>query len=65
MIPSILNKFEPISLDQMDQVALMKRKDTKFIIHAKQLPLILQMVQTKYSVLEISGNRLMTYVSDY
>ncbi|MDG1098120.1 MAG: hypothetical protein P8O20_01935 [Bacteroidia bacterium] len=24
MTPSILNKFEPISLDQMDQVALME-----------------------------------------
>jgi hypothetical protein len=65
LIPSILNKFEPISLDQMDQVALMKRKDTKFIIHAKQLTLILQMVQSQYSILEIDGNRLMTYISYY
>lgn len=65
MAPLILNKFEPISLDQMDRVALMRRKDTKFILHAKQLPLILQMIHSQYCILEIDGHRLMTYISDY
>ncbi|MCF6351001.1 MAG: polyphosphate polymerase domain-containing protein [Flavobacteriaceae bacterium] len=60
-----INTFTSISLKEMDQVALMKRVDTKFLIAKKQLIEILELVKKDYDVLEIEGNRLMNYNSLY
>ena len=49
----------------MDSVSLMKRVDTKFIIHIEQLPQLLDIVYNDYRVLEINQNRVMTYKSNY
>jgi hypothetical protein len=49
----------------MDSVSLMKRVDTKFIIHKEQLPQLLDIVYNDYRVLEINQNRIMTYKSNY
>ncbi len=57
--------FEPISLGEMDRVALLKRTDTKFILHERDLAEVLKLVNTEYRVLEIEGNRFMTYNSLY
>ena len=57
--------FSPISLAEMDEVKLMKRMDTKFIVNTKYIPELLNALTTDYRILEIGGNRLMTYDSLY
>ena len=49
----------------MDGVALMKRTDTKFVIHRTKLNQILKDLENDYLILEIDGKRLMTYSSEY
>lgn len=60
-----LTSFSPITLAEMDEVKLMKRVDTKFIVHVEELPDILNQLTNDYRVLEIDNNRLMTYDSLY
>lgn len=57
--------MNPISLDQMDEVQLMNRVDTKFYFHERMLPEILKSIEPDYFVLEINGQRLMPYESKY
>jgi len=64
-ISKILQKMNPISLDQMDEVRLMNRVDTKFYFHERLLPDILKSIEHDYFVLEIDGQRLMPYESKY
>ncbi len=61
----ILNTLETISLSEMDNVKLMNRVDTKYIMHISKLPLLLKAIQPYYRVLEIDSNRLMTYKNNY
>lgn len=60
-----VNKFMPISLDEMNSVALMKRTDTKFVININSLPIVLNTLLDTYQVLEIKGRRIMNYSSLY
>lgn len=64
-IQNIINDFKPISLEEIDSVALMKRIDTKFVIHEKQLLEVLDVLSDSYEVLEINENRIMHYSSLY
>lgn len=64
-ITHLVNNLDPISLSEMDGVSLMKRTDTKFVIHQKQLLEVLQTITEKYRVLEINENRILTYSSLY
>ncbi|MGL1900829.1 MAG: polyphosphate polymerase domain-containing protein [Fibrobacterales bacterium] len=57
--------FEPISLSDMDRVSLLKRTDSKFILHISDLCEVLALVESYYQVLEIDSNRIMTYDSLY
>ncbi len=61
----IIRAMEPISLEEMDHVKLMRRRDTKFVIAATQLPEILEQVKNNYRVLEINGERIHTYQTMY
>lgn len=49
----------------MDSVSLMKRTDTKFVIHEKKLIEVLETIKDQYKVLQINENRMMTYSSLY
>jgi hypothetical protein len=60
-----VNKFKPISLDEMNSVALMKRTDTKFVINISRLPQVLETLLETYKVLEINERRIMNYSSLY
>lgn len=60
-----VNKFAPISLDEMNSVALMKRTDTKYVINIKTLPAVLEELLQSYRVLEIKERRIMNYSSLY
>ncbi len=60
-----LDIFGGISLDDMNQVALMKRTDTKFLINTARLSAILNEVKSDYQILQIGQDRLMSYESLY
>lgn len=60
-----VNKFAPISLDEMNSVALMKRTDTKFVINISNLPQVLDTLLESYRILEIEKRRIMNYSSLY
>ncbi len=62
---AIIDLFDPIHLNAMDNVSLMDRIDTKFIFHRQQLVSILEKVLGHYTVLEIDGNRVMGYKNQY
>lgn len=64
-IKEIAEKFPSISLKEIGAVALMKRTDTKFVLPLRQLGQLLEEIKDTYQVLEIDGNRLMTYSSMY
>ncbi|WP_111707316.1 polyphosphate polymerase domain-containing protein [Lutibacter citreus] len=64
-IEHIVKAIEPISLKEMDGVSLMKRTDTKFVIHEKHLVEVLESIKDQYRVLEINENRLLPYSSLY
>lgn len=60
-----INGFAPISLGEMDRVALMNRTDTKFILHKELLLEILPEIRESYATLEVDGFRLNRYNSMY
>lgn len=61
----ILLRYEPISLEEMDNVKLMDRTDTKFVFPVSELPGILQAVMPYYRSLEVSGTRVSKYETLY
>lgn len=60
-----IHQFQKITLEEMNSVALLKRKDTKFIINISNLPFILDQLKDSYRVLEIDSRRIMNYSSLY
>lgn len=64
-LASILNKFSPVSLSEIDQVKLMSRIDRKYWFHRRQLPEILNWALHNYDILEIEGQRIMGYRTTY
>jgi hypothetical protein len=60
-----IRAFKSISLEEMNAVSLMKRRDTKYTIPIKSLVPILMELQNEYQVLEIKHRRLMHYASVY
>jgi hypothetical protein len=64
-ISHLVKALTPISLKEIEGAALMKRTDTKFVIHENQLLSVLNTVKDEYFVLEIDGKRIMTYSSLY
>lgn len=64
-LAAALSQFVPISLGDMDSVSLMRRVDTKYIVHEGLLPVILNSVADEYAILEINRQRVMRYASQY
>lgn len=64
-ISSLLNKFEPISLAEMEGVKLMNRIDTKYAVPMAVLPAILRAAKSEYFAQEIDGKRIATYDTVY
>ena len=61
----LINKFTPISLEQMSEVKLMNRTDTKFVTTTDRLYLLLKMALKDYYVQEIDGVRNLPYDTTY
>jgi hypothetical protein len=64
-VPRELNSFAPITLQEMDDVKLLNRVDTKYLLPRGQLPRILDGLTDDYRVLSIDGTRLQTYETLY
>jgi hypothetical protein len=57
--------FAPISLEQMDSIALLNRVDTKFVMTSAQLLTALARVRADYHMLTVENNRLNHYRTLY
>ncbi|NLG26540.1 MAG: polyphosphate polymerase domain-containing protein [Chloroflexi bacterium] len=60
-----LEHMEPISLAEMDAVALLDRVDTKHVLQRAQLPQLLAALTPHYLVLEVAGVRQARYRTLY
>lgn len=61
----ILESFEKITLDQMNEVALMNRTDTKFVIGRGIFQEVLPQLKENYRALEVEGTTLNKYSTQY
>lgn len=61
----LLTQFAPISLREMDAVALLNRTDTKYVMRVSQLRKALRSIVNQYRVLEINHVRLNHYQTLY
>lgn len=61
----ILEKFQGTSLSEMDEVKLMNRTDTKFVVKRTLFNEVLPALGEHYKVLEILGNRINSYETLY
>ncbi|MBL7897042.1 MAG: polyphosphate polymerase domain-containing protein [Crocinitomicaceae bacterium] len=61
----ILSHFQPITLAEMDEVKLMNRTDTKFVLKRSFFNEILPELAQSYKALEIAGKRLASYRTLY
>lgn len=61
----ILDRFNPIHLEEMDEVKLMSRIDTKYVFNFSQLSALLNSAASDYQVLEIGKKRIMGYENLY
>lgn len=64
-INELIAPFAPISLEEMDNVQLLNRMDSKFIFRAEKLPSILQQLYSSCFILEIGQVRLQRYETLY
>ncbi len=60
-----LNKFESVTLKQLDSVKLQNRMDTKYILSKAQLVLLLEGIKEEQFVLEIDNTRVFNYKTIY
>lgn len=64
-IQQLLSAFSTIGLGEMDNVKLMNRVDTKFVLKTPQLYDVLPHLKEHYHVVEISGKWILSYESLY
>lgn len=61
----MIQEFSSISLEEMSDVKLMNRVDTKFIFNQQKLPGLLKDLTPFYQILEIKNKRIQDYRSLY
>jgi hypothetical protein len=64
-IEHILNRFNAVSLEELDRVKLQNRIDSKFIMSEAELALVLEGIRNEQFVLEIDNKRLFEYKTIY
>lgn len=62
---SFLTSLRPISINEMEDVALCNRVDSKFIMTEEELEKIFPCLENNYYVLEINGQRIFSYENNY
>jgi hypothetical protein len=60
-----LDRFDPVSLSEMECVGLMSRFDTKYMFPVNKLPDFLNLLSSDYKILEIGGGRAFPYSTMY
>jgi len=60
-----LSDFNSISLEDLDRVQLLNRKDTKFVFSQSKLLQLLDRLKPFYRILEIEGKRIFVYDNTY
>lgn len=60
-----LAEFTSISLQEMDNVKLMDRTDTKYVFNIDKLSVFLEQLTNDYRILDINGHRISRYESLY
>ncbi len=61
----LIGTFAPITLEQMSEVRLMNRTDTKYVISLSQLNELLAFARDYYFAQETNGERLIEYSTTY
>jgi VTC domain len=64
-IKEVLDSFIPIDLEEMDNVRLMDRIDTKFVLSVRRIPDLLIRMDGGYKALEINKSRSFSYLTTY
>ncbi len=64
-VTDVLAGFAPIGLAGLQDVALLRRVDTKLVLHQTQLICALRQLHSDYEILEIEGRRLHRYRTLY
>jgi hypothetical protein len=64
-IDKLLSSFVPIELNEMDNVSLMNRVETKYVFSANKLPDLLNHLSTSYRILDIELMRIFPYQTTY
>ncbi len=64
-IEIMLQQFNPVSLPELEKVALLDRMDTKYVFTKQELPEFLDKIKGDYSILEINSLRMFRYESLY
>ena len=64
-LKDLVDLFAPISLEEMDSVALMNRIDTKYVIPVGKLAVSLENLTGEYRILEVNHQRINHYRTLY
>jgi hypothetical protein len=64
-IHKLLSLFVPIGLNEMDDVSLMNRVETKYVFSANKLPDLLEQLSNSYKILDIELMRVFPYRTTY
>ena len=62
---SKLTEFNFLSLDELNKIQLLNRKDTKFVFNQGDLPEILDKIKSSYHILKINDDFRFTYKNTY
>lgn len=63
--PSTIDGFETISLEEMENVKLMNRIDTKYVTHISKIEKLLELAKLKYFIQQIDGECNLPYYTCY
>lgn len=64
-LDSVLGRLRPVGLDEIQDLALLRRTDTKFLIPRARLSTLLDSARAAYRVLEVKGLRIQRYETLY
>ncbi len=64
-LKDIAERFNPITLGEMDTVKLQNRVDTKYVFNSARLPLLMEELRRDYRILEVCGTRMNRYETLY
>jgi len=64
-IDDLLQHLKPITLEEMSEIRLMNRTDTKFVTNKEKLVELLRLAQGKYYAQVIEGQKISNYMTTY